>query len=192
MNAHVPPCALDAPTRFRFTVDDVQALVDSGVIDRDTSTELLDGEIIVMPSEGAPHLNWKEALTRALVTSLDREWRVFPDASLHLSAEDAPEPDFYILPRGVEVKPVNSASIALAVEIADTSLGHDLGRKAAKYAEYGVAEYWVVDVNSRRTHVLRKPEGGVYHDITAVPFDGELKATRLPLRLTLTEIAPEL
>jgi Uma2 family endonuclease len=192
MNAHVPLPAPDVPTRYRFTVDDVQALVDSGVISRDASTELLDGEIIVMPSEGAPHLNWKEALNRALVTALGPEWRVFPDASLHLSAEDAPEPDFYVLPRGAEVKPVDPAAIALAVEIADTSLGHDLGRKSAKYAEYGVAEYWVVDLNSRRTHVLRKPEGGAYHDITAVPFDGELAATRLPLRLVLTEIAPEL
>lgn len=115
-----------------------------------------------------------------------------PDATLYLSSEDAPELDVYVLPRGASLKPVDTAAIALAIEIADTSLGHDLGRKAATYAEYGVAEYWVVDLNSRRTHVLRKPEGGAYHDITAVPFDGELVATRLPLRLVLTAIAPEL
>jgi Uma2 family endonuclease len=54
------------------------------------------------------------------------------------------------------------SNIALAVEIADTSLRQDLTAKAGLYARAGIAEYWVVNLKHRRLHVFREPSAGVY------------------------------
>jgi Uma2 family endonuclease len=64
-----------------------------------------------------------------------------------------PEPDLAVLsewkpefarrhPRGDE--------LLLAVEIADSTAGFDLSRKALLYAAAGVPEYWVLDLQRRR------------------------------------------
>ena len=49
------------------------------------------------------------------------------------------------------------SDIMLLVEVADTSLQHDLTEKAELYATAGVPEYWVVDVLNRVVYVLRDP-----------------------------------
>jgi Uma2 family endonuclease len=53
----------------------------------------------------------------------------------------------------------------LLIEVADSSLTTDLQEKADIYAEAGVQEYWVVDVQSSRIHVLSKSDGKTYRKI---------------------------
>ncbi|AQR61439.1 hypothetical protein BZG35_07065 [Brevundimonas sp. LM2] len=166
--------------RHRFTVDDVDRMIEAGVIAPDASLEILDGEIIDMASEGEAHLTFKDEIVRVLVPALGREWRIIPDGTLHLAPTDAPQPDFYVIARSSPLKPADPAAVPLVIEIADMSLGYDLGRKSATYARYGLAEYWVVDVNARVTHVLTLPETGAYRGVGRVPFGETLVAGGLP------------
>jgi Uma2 family endonuclease len=80
-----------------------------------------------------------------------------------------PEPDISVLadtggeyakrhPRGDE--------LLLVVEVADTSLRQDLITKRDLYARASVAEYWVLDLQSRRLIVHRHPEHGEYRETT--------------------------
>ena len=187
MNA--PVRIVEQPTRHRFTVDEVMQMVEVGLIARDARTELMDGELIDMPSEGELHLTFKIELVRFFVRAVPDDLRIAPDASLHLAPMDAPEPDLYVLNAGAPLKPIDAEDVRLIVEIADSSLGYDLGRKAAKYAEYGVCEYWVVDARARATHVLRRPDSSAYHDITAVAFDQPLRAERVPgVKLVIADL----
>lgn len=179
MNVHAP-FRPDAPVRARFTVEDVDRMVEGGVIGRDQPTELLDGDLIFMPSEGEPHLTFKTLVINHLARASSHDWWIVPDGTLHLSPEDAPEPDAYIVPAGSRLKPVDPSGVALVIEIADTSLSHDLVRKAPIYARYGIEEYWVVDLNARQTHVLTGPESGAYRDMRAVAFDEPLTSVRPP------------
>ncbi len=178
MNA--PVRLIETPTRHRFSVDEVIRMLELGLIDRDARMEVLDGELIDMPSEGELHLGFKIELNRFFVRAIGNDLRVAPDASLHLGSMDAPEPDIYVLDADVTLKPIEPSNVRLVLEIADSSLGYDLGCKAAKYAQYDIGEYWVVDVPARLTHVLRRPEGGVYQDITVVAFDQPLRLERIP------------
>ena len=50
----------------------------------------------------------------------------------------------------------------LVVEIADSSLSFDLGRKAALYATFGVRELWVIDAVKLRARVFRAPAANGY------------------------------
>lgn len=169
-----PPAS---PEPHRFTLDDVRALQKAGVIDVDARIELLDGEIIDMPEEGELHVWFKVELTRFFVRALADDYRLAPDATLSLAPRDAPEPDIYIFPTGAPLRLTPGHDLRLLIEISDSTLDHDLKRKAAKYASYAIPEYWVVDLRSRRTYVHLHPEGDTYLHRAVVPFKGVLAPT---------------
>lgn len=58
----------------------------------------------------------------------------------------------------------------LLVEVSDSSLGHDLGRKLRLYARTGVPEYWVADVNRRKIIRFHAPVGEEYAERTEFAF----------------------
>ena len=45
----------------------------------------------------------------------------------------------------------------MAIEVADSSLQHDLEEKSVSYARAGVPELWVVDIPHRQVHRLTQP-----------------------------------
>ena len=45
----------------------------------------------------------------------------------------------------------------LVVEVADTSLRYDGGRKARLYAQFGIRELWSIDAVKMTTRVFRDP-----------------------------------
>jgi Uma2 family endonuclease len=73
--------------------------------------------------------------------------------------EAQPDASYYIgervglAPTGSSVVDLdNNAPPDLAIEIADTSLGDDLGQKRILYEDLAVAEYWVVDVKKAQNY----------------------------------------
>jgi Uma2 family endonuclease len=53
--------------------------------------------------------------------------------------------------------PNHPTSAALVVEVSDTTHDTDITEKAERYATAGIADYWVLDLNSRRLLVFRDP-----------------------------------
>jgi len=67
-----------------------------------------------------------------------------------------PEPDITLTDyRGDGAVPL--AHVALVIEVSDTTLDTDLGRKADLYAAAGVPEYWVIDLNEARALLHMNP-----------------------------------
>jgi Uma2 family endonuclease len=57
---------------------------------------------------------------------------------------------------------VAASSALLIVEVADSSLAYDLGRKAGIYARLGLPELWVIDARSLVTTMHRGPVSSGY------------------------------
>lgn len=75
------------------------------------------------------------------------------------------------------------------VEIADSSLGYDLGRKAALYASFGIAELWVIDAVKLVTHIHREPGVTGYGSVVMVDKDRPLVPQAEPmLAVTLGDL----
>ena len=55
-----------------------------------------------------------------------------------------------------------ASDIRLVVEISDSTLAYDQNEKGPLYAAAGIAEYWIVDVNTRRLLVYRDPQPAGY------------------------------
>jgi hypothetical protein len=60
------------------------------------------------------------------------------------------------------LKGLSALSVLLVVEIADSSLRYDAGRKAALYGSHGVRECSVIDAVKLKTRVFRAPSGQGY------------------------------
>lgn len=177
---------MNAPFRFpasspqphRFTIDDVERMQANGVLEEGGKFELIEGEIIDMPSEGELHLELKEALNRKLIGALSTAYGLVPDGTLRLSSESAPEPDFYIYPKPGRAYDMRGPNVLLVIEIAVSSLQDNLGRKARIYRQHGVREYWVIDAERRETHVHSLD--GAWPSAEAIPFAGMLNAQLIP------------
>jgi Uma2 family endonuclease len=180
---------LQAPTRHGFTGEEVLQMQAAGVLDEDDRFELIDGEIIDMPSEGETHLSLRIALNRFLARSLPDDIAITPDGTLRLGERNWPEPDFYLFPTRIRVSEARGPDLLLVIEISDSTLAYDLRRKAELYRRFGVREYWVADVNAGVTHVHRLD--GAWPAAPA-PFTDTLQPSLIPgLGVRIADFLPD-
>ena len=99
------------------------------------------------------------------------------------------EPDLLLFPRGIKVTALKAPDVLLLIEVADSSLGIDLGVKARIYAGLGVREYWVVDAKSLVTHVHREPGAAGYGTARqAAPSEALVPALMPQLALRIADL----
>ena len=139
-----------------------------------------------MPSKGALHGRLAVWLNKWLIVHAPAGVSVACERTSRFSESHWPEPDFCLFPDRMAVDEVRGPDLLLVIEIADTTIADDLKVKGPKYREYGVGEYWVIDLAARVTHVHRRD--GVWPAAVAEPFDANLEPAFAPgLRLRLSE-----
>jgi Uma2 family endonuclease len=165
------PLVSSDPPRKRWTRAECATLEASGLLDRE-NLELVEGELISKMGKKRPHVNSFTLLQEWFVQVFGFRL-VNVEAPIDVAPEDNPTnepvPDLIVLrkdPSHLTSNP-RPQDLALALEIADSSLSFDLRVKAALYARAGVPEYWVLDVAGRRLLVHRNPQAGTYADVAA-------------------------
>jgi Uma2 family endonuclease len=158
--------AADGLARRAFTVAEIEAMVEAGIIPPDERFELIGGEVVPMAAKGARHEILKTALMFHWASRCPPNLRFTPETTFRLSADTFLEPDFTVYRKADGIRGLNGGNALLAVEIADSSLGYDLGRKPGIYASFGMRELWVIDAIELVTHVHRQPAGERYLSVT--------------------------
>ena len=173
--------SVTTPEKVRLRVDDFLLLNDNGAFADYSKTELLDGEIYFMNAQHSRHARIKTELAFELgiaLRSMDTELRPIVEASTKVSDYSLPEPDIVVTSyKGPHIVPLESA--ALLVEVADTTLKIDLGRKLRIYAAAGIEEYWVVDAVARVVHQMRTPASKSYRQKRVVPLGERIEAATI-------------
>jgi Uma2 family endonuclease len=79
--------------------------------------------------------------------------------------------------------------VLLAVEIAESSLRFDLGRKASLYAAHGIGELWVIDAKRLVIHVHRDPGSDGYDSVSVTDAGSMVVPVAAPgLALRLSDL----
>jgi len=156
--------AAEGLPRRRFTVAEVEAMVAAGVMDEDERVELIGGELVPMSPKGNHHEVVKAALLQRWYRASPEEFGLVPETTFRLSEDTYLEPDVVIYPRTSGIRGLSQHNVLLVVEIADSSLNYDMGRKAALYASFGVRELWVIDAARLTARVFRKPSAEGYRE----------------------------
>ena len=163
--ARVTSAAEGLPRR-RFTVAEVEAMVAAGVMEEDERVELIGGELVPMSPKGIRHEVLKKALLRIWYRVASDDIDLVPETTFRLSEDTYLEPDVIIYPRTSGLRGLTGANVLLVVEIADSSLRYDVGRKAALYASFGIRELWVIDAVRLTTRIFREPAVDGYRDVS--------------------------
>jgi Uma2 family endonuclease len=154
-----------SPTRMLFTIDRYQKMVATGVLTRDDHVELIDGEILETAPVTPQYASVTSRVCRQLILALGDAATVGVRHPMDLGQFSEPQPDLLVLkprPDGYSSGHPQVEDVLLLIEIADSSLAFDSGKKRDLYARSGVSEYWIMDLNSRRTLVFLSPADGAF------------------------------
>lgn len=172
------------PRRFVFTADAFHEMGRTGLLGENHSRlELLNGEILELMPIGQRHAAQTNRLMRVLGSHLPGGVMLQVQNPVRISRVSEPLPDISIV-RGSELDflkaPPGPEEALLIVEVADTTLAHDMGDKARAYARAGIQEYWVIDVDSRRLRIFRDPDGEEFRQIRIVGHGDSVSLSSLP------------
>lgn len=162
-----------------FTVDDIYRMLEAGILAEGERVELIEGELLTLAPHDAAHSNAIEGGTLVLVRLYGAAFKVRVQLPLELDDRSEPEPDFAVVapdaPRGKR----HPRTALLVMEVANTSLKFDRGRKALLYARSAIEYYWVLDVAARRLEVFTKPGADGYACSTVLAESDEVEAPGL-------------
>lgn len=152
-------------THRRFTVDDYHRMVDAGILREDDRVELLDGEVVEVSPIGPHHARCVDLLNRLFVRGVGDRAIVRVQGPIGLSSISEPEPDVALLRYGAsgygDAHPT-PPQVLLLIEVSDTTLAYDRGRKLPAYARAGIAETWIVNLAEDQIEIHREPRGERY------------------------------
>jgi Uma2 family endonuclease len=157
-------------------------LVEQGMLTEEDRIELLDGELVTVTPQHAPHAGMVEALNERLMPALVGTARVRVQLPFAAGEHSEPEPDVAIVPVD-EPRDRHPERALLIIEVADATVRLDLVRKARIYAAAGVPTYWVVDINDEVVHVHTDPSETGYATVSRQGLDEPLDAAGVPLTL---------
>jgi Uma2 family endonuclease len=152
-------------TRKLFTVDDVYAMFEAGILDQDARVELLEGEIFEVPAPGPRHVACVNRATMLLAPALSGRAIVSVQNPLRLNRRSEPLPDIVLVKHRADFYSSERflpPDTLLVIEVSDSSLYHDLHRKLPLYAKAEVQEVWIEDVQAGIIHVYRDRDGMTY------------------------------
>jgi len=118
-----------------------------------------------MPPIGSRHAEVVRLLTKRLLRAIGDAAEVSAQLPVRLSLRSEPQPDCAIIKAKSggyrSAHPVPS-DVLLLVEVSDSTLRYDLGKRASLYAAHGIPEYWVFDLQRNRVWRHRAPAGREY------------------------------
>lgn len=165
------PPATDAGRR-RLTLGDLHDMIDAGIIAEGERTELVDGELRVMPSEGELHDAVLDRLTDLLAETLGPGFKVRQRSPFNIPDAGQLAPDVSVWPADITADRKTGEQVRLLCEVSRTTQAYDLEEKASLYARAGALEYWVIEPEARRLTVFRgaTPDGWLHRDMTVEPI----------------------
>ena len=164
-------------TATRLTIADFDRMIEEGFFapaPKRQRVELIEGELRQMSPIGPPHERLVDQLNRwSCANTPEGTVAVRIQESIGIPQLDSvPEPDVvWARERDHAAGRSLAGEVLLVIEVADSSLAYDRGKKADIYAAAAIADYWVVNVRDRCIEVFRQPEAGRYaiHEIVRAP-----------------------
>jgi Uma2 family endonuclease len=142
----------------RWSRAEYEQMIEAGLFRPDERLELLDGLLLAREPQHDRHALAIRRVDAALRPHFGDGWLLAMQLPLALDEMSEPEPDFSIV-RGAlaDLRGGHPRHAALIVEVAESSLALDRGRKATLYARAGILDYWIVNLVAGVLEVHREP-----------------------------------
>jgi Uma2 family endonuclease len=160
-----PPPPLASPPLHRITVDEYERIIAAGALEEPSRVELIDGYMVDKMGKNAEHGYATKETLKALDARLPVGWTSRKEEPVRIPAYDEPEPDVAIV-RGSDAdyrhRLPTAADVGILVEVSETTLSQDRGKKCTAYAKGRIPVYWIVNLVDRQVEVYTRPSKGRY------------------------------
>ncbi len=167
---------------YRFTREQYAQMVAAGILTEGhpgDGVEITDKESDVA-AMGTHHQTCIIRLTMLLATTLPPGFLLSPQNPVRLLTDGEPEPDFAVFyDRDYDDTPTQDDTLFI-IEVADSTLHSDRRRKIPLYAEAGIPEVWLVDVNAKTLERYTEPHDGQYMEKAKARVGESLASTVVP------------
>jgi Uma2 family endonuclease len=151
--------------RFRkFTIAEYYKMAEAGILAPKERVELLDGHILHMAPIGDRHENIVDTLIGIFGDQRKNRYVIRANGPIRIPDFSEPQPDLTLYRRGVRTHPTPE-DVHLVIEVSETSLSYDSGKKKTVYERGGIREYWIIDVK-RKAVLVHQLKGDVYQVTT--------------------------
>lgn len=141
----------------KWSLNDYHQMIESGLL-AERSLELINGEIIEVSPEGVAHSFYCRGTAKYLRSILGNRAEVSEAHPITLPNDSEPEPDIAIVRTPdtlYQTRHPFPEDIFWLIEIANSTLAKDLGVKRDLYAQAGIPEYWVMNLQTSELVVFR-------------------------------------
>src|SRR5579859_1564412 len=135
----------------RLSRADYDRIVQAGLFEG-KRIELVRGLLVDMSPQGPAHREVTRRLHECLLTAVAGRAVLYVHSPFLATEDSEPEADLSVVPPG-DYRGAHPTAAYLVVEVSNTSLHYDRTTKRDLYADAGVPEYWVVDVNGLTVEV---------------------------------------
>ena len=165
------------PQNHAFTVSEYYRMAETDILTEEDRVELIAGQVVAMSPIGSRHAACVKRLNLLLAKIVGDSMLIGVQDPIQLDAYSEPEPDVVLLrPRAdfyADTHPTAS-DVLLAIEVADTSADYDREVKVPLYAQAGLPEVWLIDLQKSRIEVYARPQGDAYQQRIEVAADATL------------------
>ena len=173
------------PKKYLIDVYQWQKLNDAAFFSPNSPrTELVNGEILEMPPIGFNHAGHLKRIANLFAPIVVAKKAILSvQDPLRLGDFSEPQPDFMLLKPDENfytTRHPEPLDVLLLIEVADSSLSYDREQKARLYALYGVAEYWLLNLNNESIEVYLQPTPDGYEQKSTLHYGETIYLSQLP------------
>ncbi|MEY2985269.1 MAG: hypothetical protein RLZZ568_1886 [Cyanobacteriota bacterium] len=176
----------------KFTVEQYHQLSEKNVLSPESRVELIQGEVLDMSPIGIRHGTTVKRLNAFFAVQLSQKAIVSVQDPIQINNYSEPQPDLALLkfqPDFYGDRLPRAEDVLLIIEVADSSYAYDRQIKLPLYAQSGIPEVWLVDLNRQRLEQFTQPQGSDYGQVTQLNKDQRACCEGFPeLCLDLTTI----
>lgn len=176
--------------KYLISVENYHKMAGTGILP-ESGVELINGEIIEMSPIGSKHAAAVDRLNRILSRQFGDEVIIRVQNPIILNSFSEPEPDIAVVKYRAdfyEKQHPHSADVLLAIEVSDTTINYDREIKLALYAQSGIPECWLVDLEKSEIQAFWQPLGDAYRFSQLARKGGSLKAQHFGLEIGVDQV----
>lgn len=178
-----------------FSVDEFHALTAvAGILPEDSSTELLDGAIILAARISPRHAACRRKLVPQLLERGNEQLVVAPVNPIRLDSFNELIPDAALLyPRADDYRYAHPGptDVAVLIEVSDADYDFDRRRKLPIYAQFGIVEVWHFNLAENCVLSYDQPTASGYARMRVIGTNGSLAPAAFPdLAIPVAAVMP--
>ncbi|MEM9720948.1 MAG: Uma2 family endonuclease [Bacteroidota bacterium] len=155
------------PKKRLFSRKEYYQMAETGILTCTDKTELIRGEILIKSPSGAYHSSRIRKIDRLFSQYVGDKAQTSVQSPVRLNDLSEPEPDFALLHFREDDYPhahPGPEDILLLIEVSHSTYSFDKQVKIPLYAQAGIPEVWILNLNTDQVEVFKRPVKGVYQE----------------------------